>query len=244
MVKILTYFLILIFTSFSLFAQKATQRAPQKPTTTTTTTKSKSYAKYRNLGIGVGVTRSVIYLARNVKEDNDATGLQFSMVYGISRLLRLSLEYTHFFPIDIAPTWYDINAKTIEMNMHIIARFNKSNAYFYPLFGLSYNTFSGNYTGINDYLNLSSLYEKNTTVVTRWLGLNVGTGYELFFKPGSFFLDYKMRVGFTEGSNQINIQDVCITAGLRFNVKVRSLRSIFIYRDTRSRYQLDKADED
>lgn len=248
MYRFLAYFLFFICISSELMAQKTTQRVPQRttvtPSTQSTSSSTRSYSKYRNLGLGVGLTRSVIYLSRNVKDNNDATGVNFSLVYGLSRLLRLSAEYTHYLPIDIAPTWYDIKAKTVEVNMHVIARLNRSSAYFYPLIGLSYNLFSGTYTGVNDYLNLSSLYEPNTHVDTRWIGLNVGTGYEYFFKPGSFFLDYKMRVGVTEGYDEINIQDVCITAGLRFNIKVRSLRSLFIYRDTRSRYQLDKADEE
>jgi len=194
--------------------------------------------------MGLGATRSVVYLARNVKPNNNATGLNLSLVYGGSKLFRASFEYTRYLKMDIAPTWYNIKASTVEFNMHAIARFRSRIAYFYPLFGISYNRFSGTYTGINDYLNLSSFYEKNQKIVTRWLGINIGTGYEIYFKPGSFFIDYKMRIGRTEGYNQINIQDVCITAGLRFNLKAPSLYSVFVYRGTRSRYLLDKSDED
>jgi len=165
------------------------------------------------------------------------------MVYGGSKLMRLSLEYTRYQPLDIAPTWYNINASTIELNTHFMARFRNRNAYFYPLVGISYNIFSGTYTGVNDYLNLGTLYKKNEKVVTRWVGLNIGTGYELYVKPGSFFLDYKMRIGVTEGKSQLNIQDVCITAGLRFNLRVPSFYSLFIYRGTRSRYLLDTSDD-
>lgn len=243
----LAFFLIFIFCTTSVFfSQKVQQRPSRVPAkeikkSNSPSQQNNTYSKYRNLGIGVGLTRSVVYLARNVKENNDATGLNFALVYDLSHLLRLSGEYTYYFPIDISPTWYNIQASSMEINAHIIARLRNSDSYFYPLFGLSYNSFSGVYTGINDYLNLNLLYTANQKVITNWVGLNVGTGYEYFFKPGSFFIDYKMRVGFTEGTNQLNIQDVCITAGLRFNLRVRSLRSIFIYRDTRSRYLLDKA---
>jgi hypothetical protein len=206
----------------------------------------KSLAKYprrTNLALGFGVTRSVVYLSRNVKPDNDATGLNTSLIYGGSKLFRVSFEYTHYKTLNIAPTWYDIRANTIEVNMHALARFRNRNAYFYPLFGLSYNRFSGIYTGVSDFLNLKTLYEPNKRAYTRWIGLNIGTGYEIYFKPGSFFLDYKMRIGFTEGYNKLNIQDVCITAGLRFNLRVKSIYSIFLYRGTRSRYLLDTSDD-
>lgn len=240
--RFLLYLCFFVFLKQGAFAQtpqrttnpipkKNIKPAPKKPSRTT------------NLAFGLGVTRSVVYLSRNVQPDNNATGLHSSVLYGGKKLFRVSLEYTRYKTINIAPTWYTIKASTLELNGHLLARFKSKNAYFYPLFGISYNLFSGTYTGINDYLNLNTLYEKNQRVTTRWWGFNVGTGYELYFKPGSFFLDYKMRVGMTEGKKQINIQDVCITAGLRINLRAPSLYGIFIYRGTRSRYLLDKSDE-
>jgi hypothetical protein len=241
MLRRCTYLFIFLLAGSFVFSQtrRVVRPAPKKPVITTPT-----YPRRTNLGMGVGITRSVLYLARNVKADNDATGINTTLVYGGAKLLRASLEYTFYQPLDIEPTWYNIKAQTIELNMHVMARFANKRAYFYPLFGLSYNTFSGFFTGQNDYLNLASLYKKNQQIVTRWLGLNVGTGYEYYFRPGSFFLDYKMRVGKTEGYSKINIQDVCISAGFRFNIKAPSIYSIFWYKGTRSRYLLDLEDED
>jgi hypothetical protein len=194
------------------------------------------------LGIGGALTRSVIYLNRNVKENNDARGYSFSIVYGGSKLLRTSIEYTHYRKLSIEPTWYDIKASTIEANVHILARFKKSKSFFYPLFGVSYNMFSGYFTGRNDFLNLSERYQVNKNINTNWVGLNVGSGYEFNIKPLSFFLDYKMRVGLSERKH-LNIMDVCFTFGMRYNLKVPSIYKIFS--GTRSRYLLDteKAEE-
>jgi hypothetical protein len=197
----------------------------------------KTHPKRTTLGFGFGAAKSVLFLARNVKENNDALGFTASLVYGGSKLLRSSLEYTFYRPIDIQPTWYDIKASTIEYNMHFIARFKESKAYFYPLFGFSYNVFSGYFTGKNDFLNLASMYQKNQYVSTKWLGFNAGVGYEQFFKRFSFFIDFKMRVGLAQGNRQLNINDVCYGAGLRFNLRVPSIYQLF--RGTRSRYLLD-----
>lgn len=239
MSRFLSYLILfLVWSQVSFSQQRPIKKVPKK----NVKPEVKRYPSKTNLGVGLGLTRSVVYLARNVKPNNNATGLNVALVYGGSKLFRASFEYTRYLGMDIAPTWYNIKASTIELNMHILARFRSRNAYFYPLFGLSYNTFSGTYTGINDFLNLGSLYEKNQKVVTKWLGVNLGTGYEIYFKPGSFFLDYKMRVGMTEGYNKLNIQDVCVTAGLRFNLRVPSIYSLFIYRGTRSRYLLDNRD--
>ncbi|HQQ94964.1 MAG TPA: hypothetical protein PLQ93_10445 [Bacteroidia bacterium] len=188
------------------------------------------------LGLGAGLAGSVLYLERNVKENNNARGFHFSAVYGISSLFRSSLEYTYYKTIDIAPTWYNIKASTIEWNLHIMARFSEGKAYFYPIIGLSYNSFSGYFTGVNDFLNLKAVYPINQDVSSKWLGLNVGTGYEYYFKHLSFFMDYKMRVGRSDSYKNLNIMDVCLSAGLRLNLRVPTLYAL--YRGPRSRYLL------
>lgn len=240
MIRALTYLIFFLFISQFSFSQRRVVRPVERPPVKT----APKYPKRTNFGMGLGLTRSVLYLARNVKANNDATGINASLVYGGAKLVRASLEYTFYRPVDIEPTWYNIQAHTIEANMHVMARFRSKKAYFFPLAGISYNIFSGTYTGINDYLNLSSLYDKNEHVTTRWIGINVGTGYEYYFRPGSFFMEYKMRVGMTEGRNELNIQDVCLSAGFRFNIRVPSVYSLFVYRGVRSRYLLDTEDAD
>jgi hypothetical protein len=189
-----------------------------------------------NLSFGFGVAKSVLFLNRNVKENNDANGLQASLIYSRSNIFRFSIEYTRYQPINIAPTWYNIKAYTIETNMNIIARFKKSSAFLYPLFGISYNSFSGYFTGKNDFLNIANKYKANQTAVTKWVGVNVGLGYEIYYKQLSWFLDYKMRVGLADGK-QLNIMDVCFSTGLRYTIKWSKLYPIF--KGTRKRYFLN-----
>jgi len=201
-----------------------------------------THPKRTTLAFGAGVTRSVVYLSRNFKQNNDATGLHLSAVYGGSKLLRGSAEFSSYGQINIEPTWLNIKAQTIEANMHFLARFKSKKAVFYPIMGISYNVFSGYFTGVNDYLHLSRIYPKNRRVTTRWLGFNAGVGFEFYIRPASVFMDYKMRLGITEGTNQLNIMDVCYTAGIRFNLRVPSFYSIF--KGTRSRYLFDTKDND
>jgi hypothetical protein len=198
----------------------------------------KSYPKKTNLSVGTGFTRSVLFLSRNVKENNDVTGNSFYVSYGGARLIRVSAECTFYRPIDIAPTWYNIKASSLEANVHFMARFQNSKAYFYPLLGLSYNHFQGFFTGRNDFMALSDRYAVNSTITTNWLGLNIGTGYEHYFGPFSVFADYKMRVGANDGKDhQINIMDVCFGLGARYNIRVPSVYKLFS--GTKSRYFLD-----
>ena len=90
----------------------------------------KTHALYTNLGVSSSVMRSVLFLSRNVKQNNDALGLHTAVVYGGDKLFRASVEYTSYKKINIEPTWYNIKANTIEFNLHVLARFKKTKAYF------------------------------------------------------------------------------------------------------------------
>jgi hypothetical protein len=196
----------------------------------------KTHSRNTRISFGAGVTNSVLFLSRNIKEDNEALGLNLNLTYGISRLMRAELEYTRYREIAIAPTWYDIRAYTVEANLHFISKFPESKAYFYPMFGVSYNVFSGFFTGVNDFLNLAAFYESNSRAVTRWVGVNTGLGIERFFGRVSVFGECKMRTGISEEYSELTIMDVCYSAGVRLNLRARSVYGLF--RGTRSRYLL------
>ncbi|MCW3078437.1 MAG: hypothetical protein JWO32_3046 [Bacteroidetes bacterium] len=118
MARIIRYILLVLFS-----ATAVAQTRVIKPV-------KKAYSKTTNFGIGAGYTNSVLFLNRNVKENNDARGFTFSLIYGGARILRTSIEYTHYQSIDIEPTWYNIKAGAVEANIHVIARFKKTNAFF------------------------------------------------------------------------------------------------------------------
>jgi hypothetical protein len=223
---------VLIFLSFYFLS--AGQHVVVKPV--------KKESKTTNLSFCAGLTRSVLFLSRNIKEDNDATGHTAQLLYGGHRLLRVSLEFTNYKSINIEPTWYNIRASTLESNLHIIAKFNDANLYFYPQVGLSFNHFSGFFTGKNDFMGYRMKYPENSVVATNWFGLNVGTGIEYFIKRFSIFGDYKMRMGYYNGFDyQVNIMDVCMSAGIRYTIKVPAggFKSARYYGLPKKRYKLD-----
>jgi hypothetical protein len=179
-----------------------------------------------NFQFGGGIMSSVVYLSRNVNDKNDARGWTVMGSYGGNKLFRVSAQYTQYFPINIAPTWYNVKANTIESNLEWMVYFKNKKSILYPLVGLSYNTFKGYFTGFNDYLNLKSVYKTNTTVSSRWLGLNVGTGFEHAFGPVVLFIDYKMRVGKMEERFSFTIMDVCYSGGVRLKLWIPTLKKL------------------
>ncbi len=198
----------------------------------------KTQPRKTNLSFGTGVMRSFVFLSRNVQDNNDATGFSGSVVYGGEKIFRGCLEFTTYKKLNIEPTWYNIKAYTIELNGHALARFKNTKAYFYPLFGLSFNSFSGYFTGKNDFLHLTGKYQPNQVARTNWVGVNVGSGYEQYFKRVSIFGEYKMRIG--RSSKQLTIMDVCFSAGVRYTLRVPSIYKLFS--GTRNRYLLESKD--
>jgi hypothetical protein len=200
-----------------------------------------THPKSTNFALGAGLTSSVLFLSRNIKDDNNVMGFNFSVVYGGSKLIRVCAEYTAYKTINIDPTWFTVKANTIEVNGHVLAWLNDKKGFFYPIGGLSINKFSGFFTGVNDFQNLSGRYSTNSMVINHWLGVNTGVGFERYFRPFSFFAEFKMRTSL-EDRKRLNIIDVCYSAGFRFNVRVPSVYRL--YSGTRSRYLLDTKESD
>lgn len=180
--------------------------------------KTKREWKMTKFQVGFGLTGSVLYLSRNIKEDNDALGYTFAANYGGERYLRLSVYYTYYKPINIEPTWYTIKANTIEANLEILARFKNNKTFLYPLCGLSYNTFQGYFTGQDDFLHLKEHFKSNTTIKSNWAGLNIGTGIEHSIGMAVLFFEYRMRLGGGEKAGRITIMDVCYGGGVRLKI--------------------------
>lgn len=232
---------ILIFL-FSLSAVAQVQSMSPSIKKKRTMERKKIELKRTTLGFGVGVTRSVVFLSRNVKEYNDATGFNFAIVYGGNNLARFSLEYHQYNALDIEPTWYDIHARTYEANLQLLARFRDEKALIYPIVGLSVNEFRAFFTGREDFQNLRDKYPVNSEVHTYWIGMNFGLGYEHKIGPLKAFFLYKMRVGAQDVTSKLNIMDVCYSAGLRYDIKALTPKYVVrtIMRTYRPRYDIDK----
>lgn len=228
-------FLIAMLLTIAVFGQKTSISKKR------TLDKKKIEFKHTTLGFGVGITRSVIFLSRNVREFNDATGFNVGVVYGGNKLTRVSAEFHQYSPINIEPTWYNINAKTYEANLQLLARFKRSNAVIYPITGISVNQFKGYFTGKEDFQNLADKYQVNSEVRSFWIGANFGLGYEHEIGPLKAVLQYKMRVGVQDVVGKINIMDVCYSFGLRYDIKAYTPKVLYrvIMRSYKPRYSVN-----
>lgn len=215
MVKIYIFILLCFFNVLAIAQVKPakTTKAPVRAAgTPSIVPKERQYTKW---SAKAGANISVVYLARNIKDNNNAPGYCGGLNYEINNFIRVSTLYSYFRPINIEPTWLDVRASTTEINLEMVAHFPNKKTLLYPFLGLSYNTYDGFFTGQLDYLNLKEYYAVNTVVKNRWLGLNLGTGLEHNFGILGVFVDYRMRIGKQDDAAGINIMDVCYTGGLK-----------------------------
>lgn len=226
MPRLIVYVLVLVSLGFHAFGQRQV-RVIKPP---------KSHPSSTNLGIGMGLTNSAVFLQRNTLDEDNILGLTGCLTYDASKLLRVSVDYTRYQKVDIQPTWYNIRASTLEANVYVLW-YSKGGLCFYPIAGLSYNVFKGYFTGQADFQHLTSRYSSNREITTRWIGVNTGVGMEYPIKPFAIFGSFKLRTGFSEGWSQLNIVDVCFSAGIRYNLKAPSLYKLF--KGTGHRYYLD-----
>ena len=190
------------------------------------------------IGIGAGVARSEIFLEQKIKEDTKPTGLFFQLVYGSKRTARYSFTYIHYFPKTIEGKWHNMSFNSAEINCHFTAKFENSNAEFYPLVGASYNVFSAYFTGRNDSKNVTVLYPPNSVVELKWIGLNVGTGYEYRIKKFGFMAEFKLRFSGDDLSfKNFGIRDVIVSTGIKYYLNLQPLNKYF--KGTRNRYFLN-----
>lgn len=215
MVKVYIFLLLCFFNLLAMAQARTTPRPVKSPAGTGTITALPKQPQYTRWSAKAGGNISVVYLARNIKDNNNAPGFCGGLNYEINNFIRISTLYTYFRPINIEPTWLNVKATTAEMNLEMVAHFPNKKTLLYPFVGVSYNTYDGFFTGQLDYLNLKEYYSVNSTVRNRWLGLNLGTGIEHNFGILGIFVDYRMRVGKQEDANGVNIMDVCYTGGLK-----------------------------
>lgn len=199
----------------------------------------KSRTKRAKLSIGTGMSRSELFLQQNIKEDERMVGVIALMTYDAHKTVRFTAEYTHFFPNELEPKWYYLKYSGFEINSQFKARFENEHAFFYPILGFSYHSFSGYFTGKNDSKGVSVVYPPNSFLKKNWLGLNFGTGYEYQYKNLGFFGEFKLRFGIEQKHfKNSGIKDVCVSAGIKYHFRIPTIRTI-LHGGTRNRYFLN-----
>ena len=99
------------------------QRTTAVKTKTIASSPKLKETQFTRWSLKAGANLSVVYLARNTKDNNNEPGYCAGLTYEANNFVRVSALYTHFKSVNIAPTWENIKANTYEINLEILAHF-------------------------------------------------------------------------------------------------------------------------
>ncbi len=164
-----------------------------------------------------GINYTNMYLLRYTKTGTNTGGYGLSLSLSKPNgSLRITTQFVRLNFFNIKPTWVDMRAYSIESNLELLARLENQKTIIYPFAGISYQSISGRFTGINDYSGLRNFFQPNSIVKTQGPALNIGLGVERSIKKLKLCAHYRMHIGKSE--SKIMLTDVCVDLGIKYSL--------------------------
>jgi hypothetical protein len=144
---------------------------------------------------------------------NARIGFRFKSRAGITA------EYTSHFVHSAEPAWINIKSSNFDLNFTYLY-FNVSDSYtkFYALTGVCLQKWNGLYRGPAA-VNQDNLdYTVGDHASFNWTSLNLGIGFERYYRYFGLFSEFKFRFGKNYPSDPFGIVDVGGTFGAKINL--------------------------
>ncbi|HXC03200.1 MAG TPA: hypothetical protein VNZ86_00535, partial [Bacteroidia bacterium] len=132
------------------------------------------------------------------------------------RRLGLTAEYTNQVKHDAIPAWGNISAVNYDLNLtYSYLTVGTSNTKFYGLVGVCYQQWEGTYLGTPAFDRDIYNYVEGSAYHFNWLTMNLGIGFERYYRYAGLFGEFKFRFGRDYMSDSFSIMDACITVGIK-----------------------------
>ena len=165
--------------------------------------------------IGGGLSFSTININKDM-EGHARCGLNLKAGMKFSPVCRITSEFTNQFSYNIEPSWKHINSQSYELNANFLANLEGADASFYTITGISYQRWSGDFTGINHFYHLIDLGTTPKTYSYSWGSFIAGCGFEKKLNEFSLFGEFKYRISKKQVNVPLNIIDAGYTIGLKY----------------------------
>lgn len=166
--------------------------------------------------VALGANLSSINIHRNYKENPYRIGFDARVYYTVNSGLRVMTEYCYTPKFNLTPTWYDIRNQIFNVSINGMAHIKDQEVIVYTITGLCLQRWKGFYTGQQDYSSARFIYQPDTEVLNRNLGMDLGLGFERPF-PG-FYLYGDFRYRFSRIDKNFGITDAAYNLGLKFPI--------------------------
>lgn len=164
--------------------------------------------------IALGANLSSVNIYRNYKENPYKLGLDARAYYVVNTGLRVMAEYCYTPKFDLSPTWYNVNNHIVNVSANAMAYIKDQEVMVYTITGICVQRWKGFYTGQQDYSSARFIYQPNTEVLNKNIGMDLGLGFERPF-PG-FYLYGDFRYRFARVDKSFGITDAAYNLGLKF----------------------------
>jgi hypothetical protein len=135
------------------------------------------------------------------------------------RRIGLIGEYTYQVPHDAIPAWGNIWASNYDLNLtYMYLTVGQSKTKFYGIIGACYQQWKGTYLGTPAFDRDIYDYQSGVSYTFNWLSMNLGMGFERYYKYFGVFGEFKFRFGRDYLSDSFSIMDACVTLGVKKNL--------------------------
>jgi opacity protein-like surface antigen len=183
----------------------------------------------QGLYLGIGGSFCGIDVYQNYLQNPRRFAFAPRMCWEVSNTLRFSGEFTTVSPFSFAPSWKNLRAYYIDLNVHFMARIKKEKSIFILLMGLTNHNWKGDFIVQSAFFDAVAGYKPGTQISKNWVGFNIGAGVERAFRHFEFFAEYRYR--FSKIDQAFAVSDVALTAGIKKKINLKK-----IYRKLNDRY--------
>jgi len=135
------------------------------------------------------------------------------------RRLGLSAEFTNQFQHDALPAWGMISSRTFDLNLnYMYFHVAQTSSIFYGLIGACFQQWKGTYLGTPAFTKDIYDYQIGEQKSFNFPSVNLGIGFERFYKQVGVFGEFKFRFGQDFVYDSFGIVDVCVSLGAKINL--------------------------
>jgi len=146
-------------------------------------------------------------------------GLNARLALRLKRRIGFTAEFTNQFPHSASPAWGSIQARNFDLNLnYLYLNVGQTNTKFYGLIGACFQQWKGIYQGTPAVGKDIYDYQSGEVVKFNWNSLNLGIGFERFYRHIGLFGEFKFRFGQNYPYDPFAIVDVCATIGTKINL--------------------------
>jgi hypothetical protein len=169
------------------------------------------------------VMRTHLNFNKSDIEDTYSNAVEGRLLIDNGKSFRIAISGEHVPKVNLDPVWMNIKSNFINLDFHYVRRGEGSKSFFYGIFGITTEFWSGFYTGQNDQvMNLRYFHNFiNKQYSTVYPGISMGIGCEV--KIGDYiglYGEWRVRVCQTEKIRDINIgiNDHLVNLGLKIDL--------------------------